>query len=485
MYYAQFADSAGHQPGDKVRIAGVDVGADQVAEDRRRPGAGRIHAGRQRDRHATAGCPSAPTPSWASESSRSSRAATRSLRPTRRPAAGSDHHAVPALRRLLRSDHQGHRRAGTSRRSSSSLNVLSETIDPDLSAAERRARRRGPLLRHHRQARRAVQGPAGQRQQGRRRAGQPQRADQPAAGQRPDTAGRDQRARPARSTTCWQNVSAVSQQFEGFINDNPNLNQRSRAAAHDQRRAGQAQGRPRRLDHHGVEVHGRAGRGDRLGPVLQDPAGEPAAVPDPAAVGGCRVQEARHRSRGVLAQRRSAGLPVPGSQRHQRQANGAPPPAPHVLEGTPEHPGPRRRARLTRARTRRPADGIPTPGNPLPCAGLDQGPYRRTGEFGPMRRRRDLAAEPGRRLANHGVPSCGRPRRARPPTCPVRRDRAAGARPAGGPHRAGRSDAGSGSRYSGYAPPPNALIGPIPPPGPGPQVPPVGDLAPIDQGGGA
>jgi phospholipid/cholesterol/gamma-HCH transport system substrate-binding protein len=44
---------------------------------------------------------------------------------------------------------------------------------------------------------------------------------------------------------------------------------------------------------------------------------------------------------------------------------------------------------------------------------------------------------------------------------------------------------GPATDIPGYAPPPNALIGPIPPAGPGPQVPPVGDLAPVDQGGGA
>ena len=44
---------------------------------------------------------------------------------------------------------------------------------------------------------------------------------------------------------------------------------------------------------------------------------------------------------------------------------------------------------------------------------------------------------------------------------------------------------GPATDIPGYAPPPNALVGPIPPPGPGPQVPPVGGLAPVDQGGGA
>ncbi|HEY5148522.1 MAG TPA: mammalian cell entry protein, partial [Mycobacterium sp.] len=44
---------------------------------------------------------------------------------------------------------------------------------------------------------------------------------------------------------------------------------------------------------------------------------------------------------------------------------------------------------------------------------------------------------------------------------------------------------GPADNTPGIAPPPPALVGPIPPPGPGPQVPPVGNLAPVDQGGGA
>ena len=52
-----------------------------------------------------------------------------------------------------------------------SLNVLVRDHRPDLPAPERRTRRGGPVLRHHRQARRAVQAPAGQRQQGGQRAG--------------------------------------------------------------------------------------------------------------------------------------------------------------------------------------------------------------------------------------------------------------------------------------------------------------------------
>ncbi|MGE0217457.1 MCE family protein [Mycolicibacterium sp.] len=54
--------------------------------------------------------------------------------------------------------------------------------------------------------------------------------------------------------------------------------------------------------------------------------------------------------------------------------NGAPPPAPTPLEGTPEFPfpavGPGSPCSYTP-----PADGLPRPDNPLPCAALTQGPY--------------------------------------------------------------------------------------------------------------
>ncbi|HEU4361440.1 MAG TPA: MCE family protein [Mycobacterium sp.] len=77
---------------------------------------------------------------------------------------------------------------------------------------------------------------------------------------------------------------------------------------------------------------------------------------------------------------RNAGLPEfrypdPNGTRF---GNGAPPPAPPVAEGTPEHPGP---AVVPGSPcSYAPAAGMfPTPDNPLPCAGLDQN----HGPFGP------------------------------------------------------------------------------------------------------
>lgn len=73
---------------------------------------------------------------------------------------------------------------------------------------------------------------------------------------------------------------------------------------------------------------------------------------------------------------RNAGLPSfrfpdPNGQRFP---NGAPPPAPTPLEGTPEHPGPAVIAGSPCSYTP-PADGVPSPADPLPCAALDQGPF--------------------------------------------------------------------------------------------------------------
>ncbi len=75
---------------------------------------------------------------------------------------------------------------------------------------------------------------------------------------------------------------------------------------------------------------------------------------------------------------RSAGLPAfrfpdPNGTRFP---NGAPPPAPPILEGTPDHPGPAVAPGSPCSYTPSP-DLLPRPGNPLPCAGLDQtaGPF--------------------------------------------------------------------------------------------------------------
>src|SRR5271168_1780402 len=77
---------------------------------------------------------------------------------------------------------------------------------------------------------------------------------------------------------------------------------------------------------------------------------------------------------------RSAGLPAfrfpdPNGTRFP---NGAPPPAPPVLEGTPDHPGPAVAPGSPCSYAPTP-DLLPRPWNPMPCAEIDQG----QGPFGP------------------------------------------------------------------------------------------------------
>jgi phospholipid/cholesterol/gamma-HCH transport system substrate-binding protein len=88
--------------------------------------------------------------------------------------------------------------------------------------------------------------------------------------------------------------------------------------------------------------------------------------------------DAAFKKRGIDPEQfwRNAGLPAfqfpdPNGQ---RQPNGAPPPAPQVLEGTPDHPGPAVPPGSPCSYTP-PTDGIPSPANPLPCAGLTVGPF--------------------------------------------------------------------------------------------------------------
>lgn len=155
--------------------------------------------------------------------------------------------------------------------------------------------------------------------------------------------------------------------------------------------------------------------------------------------------DAAFKKRGISPEEfwRNAGLPEfrypdPNGTRF---ANGAPPPAPQVLEGTPEHPGPA--VAPGSPCSYAPAAGLfPTPGNPLPCANLDpnEGPFGRSGRT-PDRsmswsRRRTRTACPHRRAS----PSpAARARRRR--WCPVPRCRCPTPTPARGPSRWARSQA--------------------------------------------
>jgi phospholipid/cholesterol/gamma-HCH transport system substrate-binding protein len=108
---------------------------------------------------------------------------------------------------------------------------------------------------------------------------------------------------------------------------------------------------------------------------------------------------------------RDAGLPSfrfpdPNGSRFP---NGAPPPAPRVLEGTPEHPQPAVPPGSPCSYTP-PADGLPRPENPLPCSMFDQGPFGTLpGGFPAPLDVQTLPPNPNGPPPMPGVPSAGRP----------------------------------------------------------------------------
>ena len=163
---------------------------------------------------------------------------------------------------------------------------------------------------------------------------------------------------------------------------------------------------------------------------------------------------------------RSAGLPAfrypdPNGKRF---ANGAPPPAPTVVEGTPDHPGPAV-VPGSPCSYAPPAELSPRPGNPMPCAGLDQnqGPF---GPNGPYPALPDVLSSPPNPRGpqpSPGVPDAGLPGAPVPnaPGTPV-------PLPQNAPPGARRE-----SLIPPDLPPPPAAVppAPAPPPGPGPQLP--------------
>jgi phospholipid/cholesterol/gamma-HCH transport system substrate-binding protein len=166
---------------------------------------------------------------------------------------------------------------------------------------------------------------------------------------------------------------------------------------------------------------------------------------------------------------RSAGLPAfkfpdPNGTRFP---NGAPPPAPTALEGTPDHPGPAVAPGSPCSYTPSP-ELLPRPGNPMPCAGIDQalGPF---GPNGPYPALPDVASSPPNPDGlppTPGIPIAGRPGAPAPdvPGTPVPI--------APGPPGARTEPLGP----AGPAAPPSTFApglppGPAAPPGPGAQVP--------------
>ncbi len=167
---------------------------------------------------------------------------------------------------------------------------------------------------------------------------------------------------------------------------------------------------------------------------------------------------------------RSAGLPAfrfpdPNGTRFP---NGAPPPAPPVLEGTPDHPGPAV-APGSPCSYAPPPELLPRPGNPMPCAGVDQaqGPFGPNGPYPLLPDVLSSPANPNGLPPTPGVPDAGRPGMPAPdvPGTPV-------PLPPNAPPGARRE----GLQPAGPTPPPSTFApglppGPTAPPGPGPQLP--------------
>jgi phospholipid/cholesterol/gamma-HCH transport system substrate-binding protein len=179
---------------------------------------------------------------------------------------------------------------------------------------------------------------------------------------------------------------------------------------------------------------------------------------------------------------RGAGLPAfqwpdPNGTRFP---NGAPPPAPIPQEGTADNPGPAVPPGSPCSYTP-PADGLPRPGDPLPCAHLDQGPYGAVRDGFAPPNVLTSPANPNGLPPTPGMPIAGVPGQIPPnvpgiavplpPAPPGARTEPVG--PVSGP-------------FPPPAVPPGELAGPPPPPGPGPQVPdfaPPGVPIPVDSGG--
>ena len=167
---------------------------------------------------------------------------------------------------------------------------------------------------------------------------------------------------------------------------------------------------------------------------------------------------------------RSAGLPAfrfpdPNGTRFP---NGAPPPAPRVLEGTPDHPGPAV-APGSPCSYVPPPELLPRPGNPMPCAGVDQGqgPFGPNGPYPALPDVLSSPPKPNGLPPTPGVPDAGRPGMPAPdvPGTPV-------PLPPNAPPGARRE----GLQPAGPTPPPSTFApglppGPTAPPGPGPQLP--------------
>jgi phospholipid/cholesterol/gamma-HCH transport system substrate-binding protein len=269
------------------------------------------------------------------------------------------------------------------------------------------------------------------------------------------------------------NIAAFSEQVKGFINDNPNLNHvleqlRTVSDILVQRKDDLAAGFTE-VGRFLPSLNESIASGPFFKVVLHNLA--PYQILQPWV-------DAAFKKRGIDPENfwRSAGLPEfrwpdPNGT---RLPNGAPPPAPPVLEGTPDHPGPAVPPGSPCSYT--PAnpggnvtvgdEGLPRPWNPLPCAGATIGPFGGPGFPAPV----DVATSPPNPDGlppTPGIPIAGRPGDP-PPNVP--------GTPVPIPGQAPPGARTENLAPAGPTPPPSTFApalppGPAAPPGPGIQLP--------------
>ena len=267
-----------------------------------------------------------------------------------------------------------------------------------------------------------------------------------------------------------RNISAFSAQVQGFINDNPNLNPvleqlRSISDVLVARKEDLAQS----LKYVG-QFAASLGETIASGPYFKIVLANllPYWILQPWV-------DAAFKKRGIDPEDfwRSAGLPAfrfpdPNGTRFP---NGAPPPAPPVLEGTPDHPGPAV-APGSPCSYAPPPELLPRPGNPMPCAGVNQGqgPF---GPNGPYPVLPDVASSPPNPNGlppTPGIPIAGRPGLA-PPDVPGTPVPLAPGPPGGRTEPLGPLPGPAPANPAAAPPPAPMPPGPPPPPGPGGQLP--------------
>jgi phospholipid/cholesterol/gamma-HCH transport system substrate-binding protein len=274
------------------------------------------------------------------------------------------------------------------------------------------------------------------------------------------------RERSQALSILLSNVSAVSTQVSGLIKENPNLNhvlqQLSTVSDELVKRKKELADVLVLLSRYTASLAEAVGSGPYFKAIVANLL--PYQVLQPWV-------DAAFKKRGIDPENfwRSAGLPAfrwpdPNGTRFP---NGAPPPAPPVLEGTPDHPGPAVPPGSPCSYTP-PADSPPRPANPLPCAMSDQGPFGPgPGGFPAPVDVQTSPPNPNGLPPTPGIPIAGRPGDT-PPDVP--------GTPMPLPAHAPPGARTENLQPAGPTPPPSTLApglppGPPAPPGPGPQLP--------------